>query len=65
MSAYMTTAEAAQYVGGGISPRTIVAWIHSGRLEAGRDPSKRGRFRITRENLDAALIWMPDESAVQ
>lgn len=59
MSVFMTTREAAQYVGD-ISPRTIVAWIHSGRLTASRDPSKRGRFRVTEEALQRAMAWNPE-----
>ena len=53
----MTTQQAAEYVGHGTSPRTIVAWIHSGRLTATRAASKRGRFFITQENLDVAMRW--------
>lgn len=55
MSPYMTTKEAAEYVGGDVTARTIVAWIHAGRLEAKRNPSKRGHFKVTRDALDAAM----------
>lgn len=55
----MTTEQAAEYVGHGTSPRTIVAWIHSGRLKATRAPSKRGRFFIRQEDLEAAMRWIP------
>lgn len=51
-SEYMTTTEAAAYVGKGVSPRTIVAWIKSGRLKGIRNPSVRGRYRVT----EAALL---------
>lgn len=55
MSNYMTTREAAAYVGEGVSPRTIVAWIKSGKLEAIRNPSERGHFRVTEEALLKAM----------
>lgn len=58
----MTTKEAAEYVGHGTSPRTIVEWIHSGRLPANRAPSKRGAFFIAQDDLDAAMKWSPSDS---
>lgn len=54
-SQYLTTAEAAKYVGGDVTFRTIVRWIHAGKLKAYRNPSKRGHWKIKREDLDAAL----------
>lgn len=56
---YLTTNEAAAYVGNGVSSRTIVAWIHSGRLKAIRNPSKRGRFWITEQALLEAMRFEP------
>jgi len=58
----MTTKQAAEYVGHGTSPRTIVEWIHSGRLKADRAPSKRGAFFILKDDLDAAMKWNLDEA---
>lgn len=52
---YMTTKEAAEYVGGDVGFRTIVRWIHEGRLRAYRNPTQRGHFKIRPEDLDAAL----------
>ena len=56
----LTTKQAAEHVGHGTSPRTIVDWIHRGRLKAGRAPSKRGAFFITVDDLNAAMQWTPD-----
>jgi excisionase family DNA binding protein len=60
MSEVMNTREAAAYVSPTTSHRTIVAWIKSGRLRATRYASGRGRFRILKEDLDAALNWNPE-----
>lgn len=54
-SKYLNTAQAAQYVGGDVTFRTIVRWIHAGKLKAYRNPSKRGHWKILPEDLDAAL----------
>jgi excisionase family DNA binding protein len=54
-SKFMTTREAAAYVGEGVSPRTIVDWIKRGKLKAVRNPSKRGHFRVTEEALLEAM----------
>lgn len=54
-SKYMTTREAASYVGNGVSPRTIVAWIKAGKLEAIRNPSKKGHYRVTELALLQAM----------
>lgn len=59
-SRYLTTAQAAEYVGGDVTFRTIVRWIHSGRLKAYRNPSQRGHFKILPEDLDAALTIRED-----
>lgn len=52
---FLTTAQAADFVGGSTKPRTIVAWIRSGRLKAYRNPSKRGHYRIRPEDLVHAM----------
>lgn len=52
---YLTTKQAAEYIGGDVTFRTIVRWIHDGRLKASRNPSKRGHFKILPADLDAAL----------
>lgn len=57
---YLTTHEAAQYAGGDITFRTIVRWIHAGKLRAFRNPSERGRFKILPEDIDAALRFQED-----
>lgn len=53
----MNTKEAAEYVG--TKPRTIVAWIHAGRLKATRNATKRGQFKIEKEDLDEAFAYRP------
>lgn len=57
---YLTTKEAAEYAGGDITFRTVVRWIHAGRLRAFRNPSKRGHFKILPEDIDAALRFQED-----
>lgn len=57
-SKYLNTTEAAKYVGGDVTFRTIVRWIHAGNLKAYRNPSKRGHWKIKPEDLDAALSLM-------
>ena len=57
-SKYLNTAQAAQYVGGDVTFRTIVRWIHAGHLKAFRNPSKRGHWKILPDDLDAALKLM-------
>lgn len=52
---YLNTKQAAEVLG--VHPRTIVEWIHRGRLRADRNPSERGRFRILAEDLDEATKW--------
>lgn len=54
-SKYLSTQEAADYVGGNTNSRTIVAWMKKGRLAYVRNPSVRGRYKTTREWLDTAL----------
>lgn len=54
---YLTTKQAAEYIGGDVTFRTIVRWIHDGRLKASRNPSKRGHFKILPEDLDRALNY--------
>jgi excisionase family DNA binding protein len=51
---YLTTQQAADHVGD-VSSRTIVDWIHRGRLKAVRNPSERGRFKILLSDLEAAM----------
>lgn len=53
---YLTTKEAAEYIGGDVTFRTIVRWIHEGKLKAVRNPSKRGHFKILRNDLDTMLL---------
>ena len=61
---YLTTKQAAELVGEGVSSRTIVAWIHAGRLKASRDLSQRGRFRILPDDLRNALeSWNTQDAA--
>jgi excisionase family DNA binding protein len=55
MDEYLTTKEAAQYLGGDVGFRTIVRWIHEGHLRAFRRPSKRGHFKILKSDLDNIL----------
>lgn len=57
MSAYLNTKEAAELAG--VSPRTVIEWIHAGRLKANRNASIRGRFKILREDLQAAMTYTP------
>ena len=52
---YLTTKQAAAYIGGDVSFRTIVRWIHSGKLKAVRNPSVRGHWKIRPEDLDDML----------
>lgn len=52
---YLTTKEAAQYIGGDVTFRTIVRWIHAGKLQASRNPSIRGHWKILPEDLDKML----------
>lgn len=52
---YIDTRQAAEYVGGGVSPRTIVVWMKAGKLRYVRNPSVRGRYRTTTEWIDDAL----------
>jgi hypothetical protein len=54
-SKYLSTQEAADYVGGNTNSRPIVAWMKKGRLEYVRNPSVRGRYKTTTEWLDTAL----------
>ena len=57
MSTYLNTQQAAELAG--VSPRTIIEWIHAGRLEAHRNASVRGRFKIRPEDLTAAMKYIP------
>jgi excisionase family DNA binding protein len=57
---FLTTKEAAEYVGGSTKPRTIVAWIRSKRLKAYRNPSQRGHYKIKPEDLVAAMNYEPE-----
>lgn len=52
---YLTTKEAAAYIGGDVTFRTIVEWIHAGKLRAFRNPSRRGHFKVLPEDLDKML----------
>lgn len=52
---YLTTKQAAQYIGGDVTFRTIVRWIHEGKLKASRNPSRRGHWKILPEDLDLML----------
>ena len=52
---YLTTKQAAAYIGGDVTFRTIVRWIHEGKLKAVRNPSKRGHFKILAGDLDLML----------
>jgi predicted site-specific integrase-resolvase len=52
---YIDTRQAAEYVGDGVSPRTIVLWMKAGKLRYVRNPSVRGRYRTTTEWIDDAL----------
>ena len=52
---YLTTKEAAAFIGGDVTFRTIVRWIHEGKLKAVRNPSQRGHFKILPEDLDKML----------
>lgn len=52
---YLTTKEAAEYIGGDVSFRTIVRWIHAGKLKAFRNPSIRGHWKILASDLDEML----------
>lgn len=60
---YLNTQQAAEYVGVGTNPRTIVAWMKAGKLEFVRNPSARGRYKTTREWIDQALKAGADVSA--
>jgi len=51
----LNTKQAASYAQ--VNPRTIITWIHIGRLAAGRAPSKRGAFKIKFSDLEACLQW--------
>ena len=52
---YLTTRQAAEYIGGDVTFRTIVRWIHEGKLPAVRNPSKRGHFKVRQHDLDTML----------
>lgn len=52
---YLTTRQAAEYIGGDVTFRTIVRWIHEGKLPAVRNPSKRGHFKVLQNDLDKML----------
>lgn len=52
---YLTTKEAAQYIGGDVTFRTIIRWIHDGLLPAYRNPSVRGHFKVRPSDLDTML----------
>lgn len=52
---YLTTRQAAEYIGGDVTFRTIVRWIHENKLPAVRNPSKRGHFKVRQADLDAML----------
>lgn len=52
---YLNTKQAANYVGEGTNPRTIVAWMKDGKLKFVRNPSVRGRYKTTTEWIDEAL----------
>lgn len=57
---YLTTKQAAAYIGGDVTFRTIVRWIHEGKLKAVRNPSKRGHFKILAEDLDRMLATVQE-----
>lgn len=57
MSNYLNTKQAAELAG--VSPRTVIEWIHAGRLRADRNASIRGRFKIKPEDLTAAMTYQP------
>lgn len=52
---YLSTQEAADYIGAGTNPRTVVAWMKDGKLQHVRNPSKRGRYKTTEEWIDECL----------
>lgn len=52
---YLTTKQAAAYIGGDVTFRTIVRWIHEGKLKAVRNPSQRGHWKVLPEDLDRML----------
>jgi excisionase family DNA binding protein len=57
MGEYLNTKQAAELAG--VSPRTVIEWVHAGRLKASRNPSIRGRFKILKEDLQAAMTYTP------
>lgn len=63
MHEYLSTQQAAKYVGAGTNPRTIVAWMKAGKLQYVRNPSVRGRYKTTREWIDEALRAGADATA--
>lgn len=62
---YISTQDAAEYVGDGTNPRTIVAWMKAGKLRYVRNPSVRGRYKTTKEWIDEALAAGAALEAVQ
>lgn len=57
MTTYLSTKEAAEIAG--VSPLTIIDWIHRNRLKASRNASARGRFKILPEDLQEAMTYRP------
>jgi excisionase family DNA binding protein len=56
ISELLTTTQAAKVAGKNV--RTIVSWIHSGKLSASRLPGGRGPYLIDPDDLSAFLTHM-------
>lgn len=59
MIAYLTTAEVAERLGNRIKARTVVDWIHAGKLPAIRSLGARGHFLIDPADLETLTAYPP------
>jgi excisionase family DNA binding protein len=57
---YMTTAEVAARLGNRIKPRTVVDWIHAGKLPAIRSLGARGHFLIDPADVEYLFTYTPE-----
>ena len=62
MIEYMTTAEVAERLGNRIKARTVVDWIHQGKLPAIRSLGARGHFLIDPADIDNLTTYTPEET---
>lgn len=59
MIEYLTTAEVAEQLGNRVKARTVVDWIHAGKLPAIRSLGARGHFLIDPADVADLTAYPP------